>query len=202
MYVMENLILSFESKNVITDYINQCHLARHEKAILEEIMEAVNGCDHTKLEWFSQFGPSIRHIHMNVHAYRKGLEFGFTEIEFGKYNWFERPEFLDKEDIILGNPNHYAEHSIIHLGRGPAGIWTYALNYSYGLASGGSALSVYSKQFTNRQDALITGLTELKIMMTQAIGNKDTTNYKQPVILATLNDIRKAEINMVQLTLF
>jgi len=199
---MENLILSPETKNAITDYINQCHLVKHEKAILDEIMEAVNGTDHAKLEWFSQFGPSIRHIHMNVHAYRKGIEFGFTGIEFGKYNWLARPEFLDKEDIVLGNPKHYAEHSIIHLGRGPAGIWTYALNYSYGLAGGGSALSVYGKQFTNRHDALITGLSKLKTMMTKAVGNKDTSNYKQPIILGTLNDIRKAEINMVQMTLF
>ncbi len=139
---------------------------------------------------------------MSVHAYCKGLEFSFMEIEFGKYNWFARPEFLDKEDIFLGNPHHYAEHSIIHLGRGPAGIWTFALNYSFGLAGGGSALSVYGKQFTNRQDALMTGLNELKDMMTKVIGHNDTTNYKQPIILATLNDIKKAQINAVQLALF
>jgi hypothetical protein len=199
---MENLILSPESKNVITDYIEECRLAKHEKAILEEIMEAAVTADQTKLDWFSQFGPSLRHIHMNVHAYRKGLEFGFTEIEFGKYNWIARPEFRDKDDIILGNLKHSAEHSIVHLGRGPADIWTYALNYSYGLGGGGSALSVYGKQFGNRQDALITGLTELKTMMTKAVGNKDTTNYKQPIILSTLNDIKKAEINTVQLALF
>jgi hypothetical protein len=202
MYVMENLILSPESKNVITDYTTGSHLAKHERTILEEIMRAVEIADLPKLDWFSQFGPSIRHVHMNVYAYRKGLEFGFTEIAFDKYNWFVRSEFLDKEDIILGNPKHYGEHSIIHLGHGPAGIWTYALNYSFGLGGGGSALSVYGKQFNNRQDAFICGLTGLKSMMTKAIGHKDTTNYKQPIILATLNDIKKAEINTVQMALF
>jgi hypothetical protein len=203
MYVMENLILSPESKKAIIDYIKECRLMQHEKAIMQEIIAAVNSADQTKLDWFSQFGPSLRHIHMNVHAYRKGLEFGFTKIEFGQYNWFARPEFLEKEDIILGNPKHYAEHSIIHLGRGPAGIWTYALNYNYGLAAGGGyALSVYGKQFPNRQDALMTGLTDLKEMMTKVIGHKDTTNYKQPIILSNLESIKKAQVNAVQLALF
>jgi hypothetical protein len=202
MYVMENLILNPQSKKAITDYISESRLAKHERTILEEIMEAVVAAEHTKLDWFSKFGSTIRHIHMNVYAYRKGLEFGFTAIAFDKYNWFVRSEFLDKEDVILGNPKHYSEHSIIHLGRGPAGIWTYALNYSFGLGGGGSALSVYGKKFNNRQDAFICGLTELKSMMTKAIGHKDTTNYKQPIILATLNDIKKAEINTIQLALF
>lgn len=176
MYVMENLILSAESKNVITDYLAESRLAKHEKSILEEINAAIDAADLSKLDWFSHFGPTIRHIHMNVHAHRKGLEFGFTEMELDKYNWISRPEFLDKEDIILGNPKNYSEHSIIHLGRGSIGKWTYALNYSFGLGGGGSALSVYGHQFNNRQDALMSGLIELKLMMTKAIGHKDSTN--------------------------
>lgn len=202
MHVMENLILTPDSKNAITDYIGSARLLKHEVAILDEMLEAISAKDLLKLEWFSQFGPTIRHIHMNVHAYRKGLEFGFMEIEFGLYNWLARPEFPDKEDIILGNPKHYGQYSTIHLGRGPAGIWTYALNYSFGLASGGYTLSVFGYQFSNRQDALMAGLNDLKERMTKVVGSKDTTNYKQPIILATLDDIKKAQINVVQLTLF
>jgi hypothetical protein len=202
MYVMENLILSSESKNVITAYIKDARLLKHEITILDEILEAISAENQAKLGWFNQFGPSIRHIHMNVHAYRKGLEFGFTQIEFGKYNWFARPEFLDKDDVILGNPHHYTQHSTIHLGRGPVGVWSYGLNYSYGLASGGYALSVFGHQFCSRQDALMAGLNDLKARMTKVVGSNDTTNYKQPIILATLDDIKKAQINAVQLALF
>jgi hypothetical protein len=39
-------------------------------------------------------------------------------------------------------------------------------------------------------------------MMTKKIGSTDTTNDKQPVIVATLRDIEKALVNTVQLTLF
>jgi len=39
-------------------------------------------------------------------------------------------------------------------------------------------------------------------MMTKKIGSTDTTNDKQPVILATLRDIEKAQVGMVQLSLF
>jgi hypothetical protein len=76
------------------------------------------------------------------------------------------------------------------------------MNYSYGVAGGCYGLSVYGKQFKNRQDALRHSLNELKTMMTKKIGSTDTTNDKQPVILATLRDIEKAQLNMVQLSLF
>ena len=139
---------------------------------------------------------------MNVHAYQKGLEFGYTEISFDKYGWFQRPLFLDKEDMIFGNPDKYSEHSIIHLGRGINGVWTYALNYSFGLAGGGCSLSVYGQQFRRREDALSAGMNELKNMMTAKLGNTDTSNYKQPVILMTLRDLAKMQIDRIQLSLF
>ena len=159
----------------------------------------------TKSNWIGSdsFGDSFRAITMNVHAcYRKGLEFGFTEINFDQYGWFNRPEFLDKEDIKLGSSDRYGEYSVITLGRGINNIWTYALHYSFGTAGGGSALSVYDKQFKSRQDALTFALNKLKGMMAEKIGNTDTTNYKQTIILATLKEITKAQVNMVQLALF
>lgn len=76
------------------------------------------------------------------------------------------------------------------------------MNYSYGVAGGCYGLSVYGKQFTNRQDALNSALIELKNMMTKKIGSTDITNDKQPVIIATLRDIEKAQVSMVQLCLF
>jgi hypothetical protein len=45
-------------------------------------------------------------------------------------------------------------------------------------------------------------MTELKNMMATKIGNTDTTNYKQPVILVTLRDIAKIQQSLVQLCLF
>jgi len=139
---------------------------------------------------------------MNVYAYRKGLEFGFTAISFDKYGWFTRPEFLDKEEVTFGDTSRYGNHSVIYIGRGINYTWTYGMNYSFGVAGGCYGLSVYGKQFKSREVALNFALNELKTMMTKKIGSTDTTNDKQPVILATLRDIEKAQLNMVQLTLF
>jgi hypothetical protein len=199
---METLTLTTTSKNAIIDYREKNHLVKYEYGILDEIITAIDQEDLNKLEWFKQFGDAIRCITMNVYAHRKSLEFGFTEIEFDQYGWFKRPVFLDKEDIILGNPDRYGEHSIIHLGRGFNHIWTYALNYSFGTAGGGSALSVYDKQFQSREQALTAALNKLKDMMTEKIGNSDNCNYKQQIIIATLRDIVKMQVNMVQLSLF
>lgn len=202
MYVMENLILSPQSQNVITEYISKSCLAPYEKQLLNEMLLAIGLADQTKLNWFNSFGKDLRHITMNVYAYRKGLEFGFTNIGFDKNNWFVQPRFLEREDIILGNPDRFSEHSILYLGRGQNHIWTYTLDYNYGMAGGGSHISVYDKQFNSRQEALTAGLNDLKAKMTAVIGHADTTNFKQSVILLTLNAIKQAQTNSVQLALF
>ena len=199
---MESLQLNLQSKNQIIAYIAEQHVIPYEAAIFSEIINAIDIADQIQLDWFGSFGDSFRSITMNVHAYRKGLEFGFPSISFDKYGWFTRPEFLDKEDLIFGDASRYGNHSLIYLGRGINHIWTYGMNYSYGVAGGCYGLSVYGKQFKSRQDALSFALNELKMMMIKKIGSTDTTNDKQPIILATLREIAKTEVNMVQLPLF
>lgn len=76
------------------------------------------------------------------------------------------------------------------------------MNYSYGVAGGCYGLSVYGKQFKSREDALSFALNELKAMMSKKVGSTDTTNDKQPIILATLRGIEKALVCMIQLSLF
>jgi len=200
--IMERLPLNLESKNEIIAYRDEHHLVKYEYGIIDELLGAIDNADLEKLSWFGQFGDRIRSITMNVYAHRKGLEFGFTEIAFDEYGWLKRPEFLDKEDIKLGTSDRYGEYSLITLGRGENHTWTYALHYSFGTAGGGSALSVYDKQFKSCEDALTFSLNKLKDMMTDKIGNTDTNNYKQPIILATLREIAKVQINIVQLSLF
>ena len=199
---MENLKLNLQSKNQIMEYLDNHHYMKYEMGILNELLEAVDNNNESFLGWCNSFGKSFRKITMNLYAYRKGLEFGFCEIAFDQYGWFKRPEFLNKEDLLFGDTSRYGNHSIIHLGHGENHLWTYALNYSFGCAGGGYALSVYGKQFKRREDALNYALNELKGMMTAKIGSTDTTNDKQPIILATLKDIEKFQIGMVQLTLF
>lgn len=202
MHAMENFTLKPNSKTDVITYMENNHLVQYEKHLLIEVLEAIDAADQVRLSWFSSFGKSLRHLTMNVHAYRKGLEFGFTAIAFDAYGWFKRPQFLDCEDIVLGNPDLFMEHSMVRLGRGPNHIWTYALNCSYGLAGGGSQISVYNPQHTSRQEALMAGLADLKVRMTAVIGHTDTINYKQPVILSTLAEIQKVQRHTVQLALF
>jgi len=199
---MENLVLNLQSKNQITDYMADHCFVPYERGIFIEMLTAIAENDQTQLDWFRSFGDSFRAITMNVHAYRKGLEFGFTEISFDQHGWFTRSEFLDKEELTFGDTSCYGNHSLIYLGRGENSTWTYGMNYSFGVAGGCYGLSVYGKQFKSRPDALAFALNALKMMMTKKIGSTDTTNDKQPVILATLKDIIKMEISFVQLSLF
>lgn len=138
---------------------------------------------------------------MNLQAYRKGLEFGFTGIDFDQYGWFNRPAFLDTEDLQFGDTSRYGNHSIIYLGHGINGIWTYGLNYSFG-AGGCYGLSVYGKQFKSSESELTFALNDLKAKMNERVGSTNTTNHKQPIILATLKDIKTAIIGLYQFNPF
>jgi hypothetical protein len=200
--IMESLVLNLQSKSQIVEYIAEHRLMCYESEILNELISAIENSDLAQLQLLNSFGDCFRAITMNLHAYRKGLEFGFTEIEFDQHGWFKRPAFLDSEDLQFGDTSRYGNHSTITLGRGLNHIWTYALHYSFGCAGGGYGLSVYGKQFKNREAALTFALTDLKGMMTAKVGSTDTTNHKQPIILATLRDIETAIIGLYQLTLF
>jgi hypothetical protein len=75
---MESLVLNLQSKKQITDYIADKHFMPYEAGVFKEMLTAIETKDQTQLDWFRSFGDSFRTITMNVHAYRKGLEFGFT----------------------------------------------------------------------------------------------------------------------------
>ena len=194
--------MTLQSRPVIDAYLAEHHLMPYEKGILAEIVAAIAGGDAEKLNWFAGFGDSFRTILMNLYAYRKGLEFGFTDISFDKYGWFVRPQFLDYEVVKLGNSERYGEYSEIRMGRGVNGIWSYAISYSYGCEGGGSALSVYDPHFPSREAALTQALAKLKAMFAAKIGSTDTTNHKQDIILKTLKTIAAFEVSRIQLALF
>ncbi|MBD1385831.1 hypothetical protein IDJ75_11120 [Mucilaginibacter rigui] len=199
---MEKLILNVDSKEQIINYRDEHRLTHYEPAILDEILAATIAGDAALLNWFNKFGDCFRSIIMNIYAYRKGLEFGFTEISFDQYGWFKRPEFLFQEELIFGNCAKYGEYSTLKIGKGITNVWTYALSYNFGTAGGGCGLSVYGKQFKSRENAVKIGIAELKNLMSEKLGHSDTSNYKQPIIQGTLKSIAKYEIDSTQLTLF
>jgi hypothetical protein len=192
---MEKFALTLQFKNEISAYQAGNHLTHEEREILLEIREGIEKGDADALAWFAGFGDSFRQILMNVREHRKALEFGFTEIAFNQYGWFAAPKFLDFEEIKL-------EQSSIRIGRGPNGIWAYALSCNYGTAGSSGPLCVFCKKYPNREAALTAALGEMKTKMSEYVGNSDTTNYKQDVLQKTLKAIGQLEVTRVQLCLF
>jgi hypothetical protein len=192
---MEKFALTLQSKTDIEAHIANNHMMRYEQEILAEIVTVIEKGDAQQLGWFAGFGDSFRQICMNVNEHRRALEFGFTDIAFNQYGWFVATKFLDFEEIKL-------ENSSVRIGRGPNGVWAYSLSCNYGTAGSSGPLCVFCKKYANRDAALTAALAEMKAKMTQYIGNSDTTNYKQDVLIKTLKAISKEEVGMVQLTLF
>jgi hypothetical protein len=192
---MEKFALTLQSQNDIIAYAAENHLMRYEGEILDELVALIEKGDAEALAWFAGFGDSFRQILMNVNEHRKALEFGFTEIAFNQYGWFAAPKFLDFEEIKL-------EQSSIRIGRGPNGIWAYALSCNYGTAGSSGPLCVFCKKYPNHDAVLNAALVDIKNQMTKYLGNTDTTNYKQDVLQKTLKAIAACEVSRVQLTLF
>jgi hypothetical protein len=192
---MEKFALTLQSNTAIDEHIAGNHLMRYERDIMAEIVNAIEKGDADTLAWFAGFGDSFRQILMNVNEHRRALEFGFMEIAFNQYGWYAAPKFLDREVIKL-------EQSEIRIGRGPNGIWAYALSCNYGTAGSSGPLCVFCKKYPNHDIALTAALAEMKSQMTKYLGNSDTTNYKQDVLQKTLKAIAALEVSRVQLTLF
>ena len=185
-------------------YAEKYHLCAHERATVEEILLAVRVNDLEKLEWFGQFGSELRHVLLNSYAYRKGLEFGFTEVGFDEYGWLNRPVFLDQQETEFGrtDKSRYGNHSTVTVGMGPNGLWCYGLSISWGTAGSSSGLSVYNQAFASKCLAFDAALSVLKLRMEEKVGNRDTGNYNQKIIGATLKDIERFRVSQVQLSLF
>jgi hypothetical protein len=75
-------VLNIESKDQIIAYRDGNRLRHYEPAIFAEILIATENGDAEILALFRRSGDSFRSIIINVHAYRKGPEFGFTAISF------------------------------------------------------------------------------------------------------------------------
>jgi hypothetical protein len=157
---MEKFALTLQSKTAGDEHMAGNHLMRYERDIMAEIVDAIEKCDADTLAWFAGFGDSLRQILMNVNEHRRALEFGFTEIAFNQYGWPAAPKFLDREVIKL-------EQSEIRMGRGPNGIWAYALSCNYGTAGSSSPLCVFCKKYPDRDTALTVALAEIKAQMTK-----------------------------------
>ncbi|RZK40737.1 MAG: hypothetical protein EOO90_14020 [Pedobacter sp.] len=196
--------VSLLTKETLIYHVENHNLIGYERLLIEEISSTVDRADSVSIEWFAQFGNTLRKILFNVHAYRMGLRFGFEHIEFDEYDWVRRPSFQDMEELLFGLPDksRYGNYSTITLGHGPNQIWTYGLSCSYGTAGSSSGICVYDQTFANREEALKDATAKLKKMMLDKVGDKDTINYNPKIIAATLKDIDKLEISSVQLTLF
>jgi len=200
---MENTLEIFD-KNYLVVYELENNFCAHERETFSELQSAVVGRDEQKVEWFKNFGSKIHQILFNVHAYRKGLVFGFDEIVFGKYGWLERPVFLDQEETELGrlDKTRWGNHSTITVGRGLNDVWCYGLGISWGMAGSSSGLSVYNKAYPSKQAAFNAALEMLKIRMEEKVGDGDTTNYNQKIMRATLKDIERYRVAALQLSFF
>lgn len=199
---MEKFVLTLDSSTELTTYVLENFVTEDELEIVNEILETIKNRDKKQLKWFGKFGVSINHILRNVNHYRHAVEFGFDTIKLDQYGWFEKPVFLEREDLEFGKlPDSY-NHSTVKIGKGLNGIWTYSLSYSFGIAGGSGPLSVFDPKFPSREAAIDAGIKELKELMLAKVGNPDTSNYNPKVIKRTLQDIENHICNSIQLSLF
>ncbi|MET3115615.1 hypothetical protein AAKU52_003366 [Pedobacter sp. CG_S7] len=192
---METMKLEQLTEITIKEYIEKYNLVKFERELLDEVLQTVREKDIDRLAWYAAFGKDLRQITNNLYAYRKGLNFGFTEISFDQNGWINRAKLLDPENIVLAN-------SEIRLGRGKNNLWIYTLDYSFGTCGSASPLTVYDKPYPDRETALNTALNELKEIMQLKVGNTDRGNYNPSIIAATITAVTTYKYKDLQMALF
>jgi hypothetical protein len=204
IFIVMETNVSLLTKETLTYHVENYNLIGYERLLIQDILSAVENENDTLISWFAQFGNTFIKVLFNVHAYRMGLRFGFDNIEFDEYGWLRRTTFQGIEELLFGlqDKSRYGNYSTITLGHGPNQIWTYGLSCSYGTGGSSSGICIYDQTFANREEALKNATAKLKKMMLNKVGDKDTINYNQKIISATLKEIDKLEICSVQLTLF
>ena len=192
------------NETAVTRYLEDHNHVSYESELLNEVLKTIQQNDLKQLKWFHQFGDGLRTIIFNVYAYRCGLKFGFTEIDFDEYGWLKKPLFLDQEELRFGltERDRYGSYSTVTLGKGPNNKWTYGMSIAHGTSGSLSGICVYTPSFSSREDALHHAIQKLKNAMVSKVGDKDSTNYNQKIILATLRSIEKIQVAKVQLILF
>lgn len=200
---MENHIEIFTTES-LTTYENDYHFCGHERQTFEEIVLAIKTGDTEKIQWLGQFGGRLHHILLNVMLFEEALGSVLRRLGFDEYGWLKRAVFLNQESLEFGlkDKSRYGDYSTITLGHGPNGLWAYGMSVSYGTAGSACGISVYGEAFPSTVAALDAVLKELQSSMQKHVGDSDTMNYIQKVILATLKDIEAMKVAKVQLSLF
>ena len=170
------------------------------REIQREYWNAVRANDDDRLSWFASFGKDARHRIMNLHQYRRGLLFGFTEISLDEYGWLERSEWPVIETIEFKTNSKQDKNftgNYITLAAGPNMRWTYSVHYQHGGGSGGGyACHVHwHDPYKSRQAALLAALDEIKDSMESGIKHyekwKDQSNYDPAYMRKVLDLIKK-----------
>jgi len=76
------------------------------------------------------------------------------------------------------------------------------MSIAYGTAGSVSGICVYDPIFNSREDALNHAIQKLENAMASKVEVKDTTNFNQKIILATLKSIEKIQVAKIRLSLF
>jgi len=207
---MINLLTSERKKFLKKLYQELADLNEH-KPTVQEYIDCIRKNNIEQLTWFSSMGSDIRKQIMNIHAYRKGLRFGYTTPVFNEYGWLRSNDrWKETEQIEVRTKKDQNYCNTIYLACGENGLWTYGLTFSYGGAGGGGwRPCFFDTPYPSRHSSLKAALDDLEERMTKQIAHAikypDTTNYKidyMNEVIVKSREIEITQINEIQLTLF
>lgn len=190
--------------------IAELHDICEDPETIQEYLAATEALDQQKLNFFADFGPSVRHQVINVKEFRRGLLFGFTDITLNECGWIDYYDAWPiREEVSLRHPHDKAITNYVTLVCGPNGQWTFGYSMNFGSGAGSSSpASVFGDAFDTREECLLAALSYIEATFSEKIKVKEATpdpsNYKVPYMKSVLLLIqkRKSAVQGVQLALF
>lgn len=181
------------------DYEANGNPTKAERVIIDAVKSAFNDGSQLKDVYLS-FGPTARHIVMNLNHYQHNLKFGFVHKELDAYNWLKRGVF--QVERIEFETSSEKSNPYIEIGKSPNGKYAFGFSYSTGCNGSGSSVDVFGEPINTRNECFDIAIAHAEKWFKSCLNRNDPTNYNETLINQVLRSIEKIKCESSQLALF
>lgn len=175
-----SLPLTKQNKRVLKSAYKQVMETNEDAETTLEYLNAIRHANGIKLAFFQSFGSYARQQIMNVHEYRLGLRFGFSEVKFDEHGWLDNRSWTIEETVEFRVKKDKACCNFVTIAQGPNGCWAWGYSANHGSGSGGGfAPSVFDGCFPDRESCLTSAVNHLKLNLERTIVH--AKSYPSPI---------------------
>ena len=148
--------------SALCNYAEGSCISKEEREQYKIYWNAVRSQDIALLRKFAMFGTEIRKQIENLIEYKRGLLYGFNDIEFNEYGWLKRAEFVLIKEISFKIKEDKLIYNHLKIFKGKNENLTFGIHYIGPTFGGFIGANVFDDPFETEQKCINAGLLVLK----------------------------------------